>query len=179
MEFSSEYQGKTAEIASFFGATFAAFEGKDEGELIGGLVTDLLSTTPADDLFVFTALDEGALVGGCVFSRLTYEEDGRFVVILSPVAVDPARQGQGIGQALLNHGLGELKKHGIDVVMTYGDPNYYAKVGFEQITEDVAQAPLALQYPEGWLAQSLKAGELTPLIGPSRCVAALNQPHFW
>lgn len=109
MKFSSEYEDKTEAIIGLFSTTFAASEGKDEGDLIGGLVTDLLSTTLPDDLYVFTAWVEGALVGGCIFSRLTYEEDDRSVFILSPVAVDPGHQSQGIGQALLKHGLGQLR----------------------------------------------------------------------
>jgi predicted N-acetyltransferase YhbS len=47
--------------------------------------------------------------------------------------------------------------------MTYGDPSYYAKVGFMPISEADAQAPFPLSHPEGWLAQSLTERAMTPL----------------
>jgi len=147
--------------------------------LIGTLVRDLLSKTSDDDMVVFTSL-EGDVVSGCiVFTRLTYGEDDRTVFILSPVAVRTRFQRRSIGQTLLRHGLDALRAQGIDVVMTYGDPNYYAKVGFAQITQDIARAPLPLTHPEGWLAQSLTDRPLAPLKGPSRCVAALDNPIYW
>ncbi|QMU56914.1 MAG: hypothetical protein GKR98_01030 [Boseongicola sp.] len=37
----------------------------------------------------------------------------------------------------------------------YGVINFYAKIGFPRITEGIAQAPLPLSYPKGWLGQSL------------------------
>jgi putative acetyltransferase len=63
--------------------------------------------------------------------------------------------------------------------MTYGDPNYYAKVGFMPISEADAQAPFKLSQPEGWLGTAVDGHEITPLKGPSRCVEALNDPVFW
>ena len=54
-----------------------------------------------------------------------------------------------------------------------------ARVGFMPIREADAQAPFALNHPEGWLARSLTKQPLTPLKGPSRCVEALNDPVFW
>ena len=77
--------------------------------------------------------------GGIVFSRLRYEQDNRTVFVLAPVAVATDQQGKGIGQRLLIHGLASLRSAGVDIVMTYGDPNYYAKVGFVPISEADAQ----------------------------------------
>lgn len=70
-------------------------------------------------------------------------------------------------------------RDGVDVVVTYGDPGYYSRVGFKPVSEAFAPAPFRLQHPEGWQAQSLTEAELTPLKGPSRCVSALNDPAFW
>jgi predicted N-acetyltransferase YhbS len=143
------------------------------------LVLNLLSGTAAQDLFVFTAEEEGAIIGGIVFSRLTYEQDERTVFILAPVAVATDRQRTGIGQRLLTHGLASLRSAGVDIAMTYGDPNYYDKVGFKPISEADAPAPFPLKQPEGWLAQSLTDRPMTPLKGPPHCVKALNDPVFW
>ena len=173
------YKGREAELIDLFTATFAASEGEQEGALIGQLMRRLLGATPDKDLFVFTAEDDGTIVGGIVFSRLSYDQDERTVFVLAPVAVAPDQQGKGIGQKLLSHGLAALRSAGIDVAMTYGDPRFYAKVGFMPISEADAPAPFALNHPEGWLAQALTEHALTPLRGPSRCVEALNDPIFW
>ena len=179
MELLTEHKGREVEIVDLFTATFTASEGEEEGTLIGELVRNLLGGTAAKDRFVFTAEEDGVIIGGIVFSRLTYAQDERTVFVLAPVAVATDWQGQGIGQRLLNHGLAALRNAGVDIAMTYGDPNYYAKVGFRPISEADAQAPYPLKHPEGWLAQSLTDRAMAPLKGPSRCVEALNDPVFW
>jgi predicted N-acetyltransferase YhbS len=68
------------------------------------------------------------VIGRAVFSRLTYTNDARDVFILSPMAIHPKLQNNGIGQ--MRESIAVLKDHGIDILMTYGDPNYYKKVGF-------------------------------------------------
>ncbi|WP_260009575.1 GNAT family N-acetyltransferase [Leisingera aquaemixtae] len=179
MEFLSEYRGHTREIIGLFRAAFTASEGEAEGGLIAGLVRDIFAKTPDQDLFVFSAWDGSTLTGCIMFSRLRFDQDSRTVFLLSPVAVSPSRQRQGIGQALLKHGLSRIREHGVDVAVTYGDPAYYGKTGFRQITEAQAAAPVPLRVPEGWLAQPLSGAELAPLRGPSSCIEALNNPDYW
>jgi predicted N-acetyltransferase YhbS len=142
-------------------------------------VRDLLDGTGDKDLFVFTVEEDGAIIGGILFSRLIYERDERSVFVLAPVAVATDQQGKGIGQRLWSHGLAALRSAGVDIAMTYGDPNYYVKVGFMPISEVDAPAPFPLNHPEGWLGQSLTDRAMAALKGPSRCVHALNDPVFW
>jgi len=179
MDFVSGHIGRERDIFELFSATFTVSEGADEGEIIGKFVDDLMTTTAKKDLFAFSAYDNGSLVGGAFFSRLNYEQDGRKVFILSPMAVKTDRQKNGIGQKLIAFGLDELRGKGVDVAITYGDPNYYSKIGFREITEDTAQAPFDLSQPEGWLAQSLTERDLEPLFGSPVCVDALNKPDLW
>jgi predicted N-acetyltransferase YhbS len=179
MQFATAPDGREAEIIDLFTSTFSASEGEDEGRLIGELARKLLYETAANDRFVFSAEHDGAIIGGIVFSRLVYDRDPRTVFVLGPVAVAPDQQRQGIGQRLLAHGLAALRNAGVDIAMTYGDPNYYARVGFMPIGEADAPAPFPLQHPEGWLAQSLTDRAVAPLKGPARCVEALNDPAFW
>jgi putative acetyltransferase len=179
VEFTTGHEGREAEIVALFAATFTASEGEREGALIGDLVRSLLGSTAEEDLFVFTADEGGIPIGGIVFSRLTYPQDERTVFILAPVAVTPARQGRGVAQQLLEYGLAALRGAGIDIVLTYGDPGYYARVGFSRVCEADAQPPLPLKQPEGWLAKSLTGSAMIPLQGPSRCVEALDDPAFW
>lgn len=179
MEFSKKFRGREQDIIDLFRATFAHAEGMEEGALIGSLVRHQMAGTAEPDLHVFLAEMDRAIVGGAIFSRLTYDQDDRSVFILAPVAVASERQGQGIGQKLLAHGLEALRNAGVDVVLTYGDPNYYSRVGFKPITEVLAPAPFKLKQPKGWLGQSLTGGEMVPFKGAPRCIPALNDPVFW
>ena len=179
MAFSTVFDGREQAIIDLVTATFTASEGAGEGALIGELVRNLLGGTAPADRLVVTAEEGGEIVGAAVFSRLTFAADDRDVFILAPLAVATDRQGEGIGQGLVAHGLTALRAAGVDVALTYGDPAYYAKVGFAPITEAFARPPFRLNHPEGWLGQALTARALTPLEGPSRCVEALNDPAFW
>jgi putative acetyltransferase len=173
------FEGHENSICNLFKQTFTASEGSDEGALIGNLVHDLLARTPAAELRVFRATDKGRLIGAVVFTRLIYPEDPRCVVLLSPMAVATDRQRQGIGQALIHHALTALRNQGVKVAITYGDPEFYHRVGFKAITEDEAQAPLPLSLPHGWIGQSLTDKEMPTLLGKPTCVPAMNRADIW
>ncbi|MHA7828097.1 MAG: GNAT family N-acetyltransferase [Roseovarius sp.] len=179
MELTTNYTDRTDEVIELFNSTFAASEGAAEGELIAQLVREMFATVSPEDIFVFLALDNEAITGAIIFTRLTYPDDARTVFVLAPVAVATSQQGKGVGQALLNYGLSHLRDCNVDVALTYGDPSYYTRVGFEQISDTLAQPPLKLEYPEGWLGQSLSDKPLTQLSGRSHCVEALNSPNYW
>lgn len=175
----SGFLGHEHEISELFSTSFTASEGAGEGKLIGELATNLMETPPAGDLFVFSNYEDQSLAGCIMFSRLTYEQDDRAVFLLAPVAVRPDRQNKGMGQKLISFGLNELRRNGIDLVLTYGDPNYYSKVGFQQISQDLARPPLKLDHPFAWQGQSLCGSTIAPLSGPSRCAKALDKPELW
>ena len=64
-----------------------------------------------------------------VFLKSTYDVSG---YILSPLAVSPEYQSQGVGSALINSGIDMLTKDGVGVLLVYGDPNYYQRFGFKE-----------------------------------------------
>jgi len=166
------------EIEKLFTKVFSDSEGESEGLLIGTLVRDLVNSTAPDDLYGFLSMDNGKIIGSIFFSRLTFESMIS-AFILSPVAIHTDYQGQGIGQQLINHGINHLKGSGVELVFTYGDPDFYKRVGFEIISENIAKAPLKLKYPAGWLCQSLVGNRIEPIPGNSFCVSALNHPEYW
>ena len=178
MEIEAGHRGREAELVDLFQASFSESEGETEGALIAQLVSKLMDT-PSDDLFIFTAHAGEVLMGGLIFSRLRYAHDKRSIFVLGPVAVAPGHQSKGVGQQLIAAGLDALRRAGVDIAMTYGDPAYYGRVGFRPISEAEAQAPFPLQHPEGWQSQSLTGQAAGALSGPSRCVEALNDPIFW
>lgn len=175
----SEYtDGCKDTIRALFADTFTDSEGAAEGELIGNLAYDLLTTTDAEDIRIFTAHDAGKIVGSIIFTALTFENGAR-AFLLAPVAIRTEFQGKGIGQALIGHGLARLKELGIEAVFTYGDPAFYSKTGFSHISEDRIQACFKLSAPEGWLCQSLTGNSLPALTGTPKCVKAFSNPDFW
>jgi putative acetyltransferase len=179
MEFVDLGAGQADAISALYREAFTASEGPEEGALIGALAHRLLTGTPARDIHAFAARVEGELVGAIVFSRMSYAGDARLVFVLAPVAVATDRQGQGVGSALIGHGLDALRARGVDVALTYGDPAYYGRMGFRPITTEIAAAPYPLQFPHGWLGQALDGGPLRPLVGEVACVPALADPAFW
>ena len=179
MQFSAYNTDQSDEIKSLFARTFTDSANEVEGQIVADLAEDLLATTDENDLFVFVAHnDAGKLAGSIIFSRLTFAS-GINAFLLSPVAVDTPFQSSGTGRALINFGLDVLKNQGVELVFTYGDPGFYSRVGFSEVSETVAQAPLPLSQPQGWLGQSLVGQAMPPACGQCQCVAALNKPEIW
>lgn len=179
MKFSTYDPGTKSEIKALFTEVFSAAEEKSEGLLIGNLVDEMMSSTPQKDLYGFVATENQGILGCIFFSRMTFTQNPIKVFILSPVAVHSQHQQKGIGQQLINYGLEKLKEAKVEIVLTYGDPNFYTKVGFKQISEEIIKAPLALTYPHGWLGQSLTGNTIQPITETPKCVVALNKPEYW
>lgn len=166
------------EICSVFKTSFTASEGAEEGEAIASLVTSLLDQADADETLVHVAHLEGRCVGAILWSWLVYPSGAR-IRLLSPVAVHPDVQGQGVGQALIAYGLDQLRAQGVAGAVTYGDPAFYGKVGFAPITVDDVAAPYALSMPVGWLGQSLTDAPLSGLQEAPTPVPAFATPEMW
>ena len=166
------------QIKSLFTKVFSDSESESEGILIGNLAYELMTETDEVDLYGFVAIEQEVIIGCIFFSRLTFDS-GINAFILSPVAVHTDYQGKGVGQQLINYGINTLKNEGVELIMTYGDPNFYSKVGFKPVNEETIKAPLRLTYPEGWLGHSLNSNSVDPIAGQPSCVKALNKPEYW
>ena len=166
------------QVKKLFTEVFTESEGRVEGKLIGELASELQETTDPSDIFSFIAKDGDTIVGCIILARITFETPVD-AFILSPVAVATDYQRQGLGKKLIRFGLEYLKSKDVELVFTYGDPDFYSKVGFQQITEDVAKAPYKLSQPEGWLAQHLDSDKIEPIKGGSTCVKALSRQIYW
>ena len=91
-------------------------------------IRDTVSAIPG---LSFAALDEGALVGTIQCWPVLFDaDDGRDLplVMVGPVAVEPARQRDGIGRELMRHALDKAEALGqADALMLIGDPEYYGR----------------------------------------------------
>ncbi len=82
----------------------------------------------------FAALDGAVLVGTiqcwpvCLVAA---NGGGHALVMVGPVAVEPARQGEGVGQALMTRSLAAAEARGLGgALCLIGDPDYYGRFGF-------------------------------------------------
>ncbi len=173
--FTSSY---TDEVVELFKDVFSESENESEGRLVGNLVSDLITTTDPEDLIGLVATANDRIIGCIFFSRFILPSKQN-AYILSPVAIATNKQSTGVGQRLITHGLEYLKSLHVELVFTYGDPMFYSKVGFKQISEKIVKAPFKLSQPEGWLAQSLDGKPINAMKGTSSCVKALSSQTYW
>lgn len=166
------------QVTDLFRSVFTTSEGEEEGRLIGTLASKLSLGIDNQEIICFGAYDGESIIGAIFFSRLRFNEAIQ-VFMLSPVAVNTKNQGKGVGQGLINHGLSELKNRSVAVTVTYGDPSFYSKVGFQPMSESVIQAPLKLSMPGGWLGQSLTGEPIPTIKGRPTCVEEFNDPVYW
>ena len=177
MELRKYQKSEANEIIELFKRVFSDSEGESEGLVISELVENIFKSTDEKDLFGFVSRTEDKITGCILFSRLTFETPIE-AFMLSPVAVDTEHQGQGIGQKLINYGINELRSKGVELVFTYGDPNFYSKTGFKSISQEQIKSPYPLSHPEGWLGQSIQGNQIEIPEKPS-CVKAFDNPHYW
>lgn len=171
-------KSRRTEIADLFRSVFTSSEGEKEGERVGQLSSALASKIDNQEIICLGADEDEWLAGAIFFSRLRFDSALR-VYLLAPVAVSTAYQGEGVGQALINYGLKQIKRCGADIVITYGDPCFYSKLGFQPLPETVIQAPLRLSMPQGWQGQSLTGVTIPSIHGRPTCVKPFNDPVYW
>lgn len=126
-------------------ADHARVEGIVEAAFGRPLEAEILATVRAGDDCVSTtvAVDAGQIVAQVLFSRVSLPgADHANLCALGPVAVDPPRQGEGIGSALIRAALEPLSDGRWDAIFLLGNPRYYARFGFE------LAAPLGFHYSQ-------------------------------
>lgn len=114
------------DVASIRRINESAFQRPAEADLV-----DRLRAACPEALSLVADVD-GDTVGHILFSPVVVESDGRRVVGqgLAPMAVQPDRQRQGIGSALVRRGLDEIRAAGCPFVVVVGHPEYYPRFGF-------------------------------------------------
>ncbi len=166
------------DISQLFTAVFTASAGEKEGSLVGNLAARLAEQIDNDEIIAFGVYEETTLIAAIFFSRLKLNAP-LAVYLLAPVAVATAYQGKGIGKALIQYGINQLKQRSVAIVVTYGDPAFYSKVGFQALSEQVIAAPLPLSMPWGWLGQSLREAAISIIKERPAYVKEFNNLAFW
>jgi putative acetyltransferase len=103
----------------------------------------------------FVAEDDGLIVGFTMLSYVAVEE--RRVPILTPLAVRPDRQREGIGAAVVRAALAAADGRGEPLVLVEGVPSYYPQFGFRPALELGLLRPDERIPEAAWLAAPLRA----------------------
>ena len=104
-----------------------------QGVVVADLVDDLRRAMRTDRDVAAVAEDHGQVVGHVMFTHCWLDAPRQLVdvQVLSPLAVRADQQGQGIGAALVRHGVQLMIDRDVPVVFLEGDPGYYSRLGFE------------------------------------------------
>lgn len=104
----------------------------DHGQTVAGLVDALRADCAAGQGLSLVAACGGDVVGHVMFTRSLLDAPQRLVdvQVLSPLAVVPERQGEGIGDRLVRRGLHSMTERSVPVVFLEGPPGYYGRFGF-------------------------------------------------
>jgi len=127
-----------------------AFAGPAEGDLVERL------RASGDLVLALVALTDDTIVGYAAWPRLwiTTPRDQYKAIALAPLAVARAQQRNGVGSALVQEGLAQLRTWGESLVFVLGDPVYYRRFGFS--------AEAASAYESMYAGSHLMALRLTP-----------------
>ncbi|MEE1622046.1 GNAT family N-acetyltransferase [Zafaria sp. Z1313] len=123
-----------AEREAVSGVVRSAFGAADpeEGRTVAALVERLRGLWDEGRGFELVAVAPDGPVGHVGLTRAYVDavEELHHVLVLSPLAVDPAWQGRGIGQALVRGALEASGAAGYRLVFLEGAPSFYPKLGF-------------------------------------------------
>jgi putative acetyltransferase len=114
--------------------TETAFSGKpyaggDEQDVIDNLRKACALTLS------LVATDNSEVVGQATFSPAEISSNTGVWFALGPISVAPERQGERIGEQLIEAGIEHISKLGASGCILTGDPNYYSRHGFEVASE--------------------------------------------
>lgn len=116
---------RAADVPGIRALNLAAFDTSTEADLVDAL------RLHADPIVSLVADDSQTIVGHILFSPVTLLPSPEVRIMgLAPMSVEPARQRQGIGSALIHEGLARCRRLGSGVVVVLGHAEYYPRFGF-------------------------------------------------
>jgi len=128
--------------AAIFAVTEAAFGNHPHSEGTEPYIIDALRAD-GDLLASLVAEDDGTIIGHVAYSPATLSDGSDGWWVLGPISVLPARQGEGIGRRLVEHGSSIARERGAKGIILVGDPALYGRFGFIQDTPIQLDEPLA------------------------------------
>lgn len=138
-----------SDIQAIADVTRAAFADHPHSDHCEQFIINALRDAGVLSISLVAEIDD-QIVGHIAFSPVSISDGSSNWYGLGPVSVLPQWQKQGIGQALIKHGLAFLKENHAQGCVLLGEPDYYRRFGFQHS----ANLILAGVPPEYFLALS-------------------------
>lgn len=122
----AETSADTSPIRSL---TDAVFNGVEHSSQTEGAIVDALRQAGALTISL-VAEQNDTIIGHVAFSPVLIDGEDLGWFGLDPVSVSSSLQRGGIGTALIEEGLRQLRHRGATGCVVLGDPNYYRRFGF-------------------------------------------------
>jgi predicted N-acetyltransferase YhbS len=178
IKFSLTKTNKAKSIQHFFKKVFTKSEGKKEGNIVGILSFKLAKLIDGKNVIGIEGTINNRIVAYIFLTTLVFKED-YLVYLLAPVAVDNKIQKKGVSKKIIKFGIKYLKEHKVDILMTYGDPSYYSKVGFKKTKVSIIPAPYKLSQPIGWLINKISSKKINKFKSEPNCVRPFRNKKLW
>jgi putative acetyltransferase len=146
-----------------------------EQDVVPDLVDALRESAAWIEGLSFVAEVGGRVVGHVLLTRGLLDARTRLVdvLVLSPLAVLPVMQGQGIGRALVRHALAAAEARGEPAVFLEGSPAYYPQFGF------MPGEPLGFRRPSLRIPEPAFQVATTPAYQPWMTGTLVYPDVFW
>ena len=152
----------------------------EENKVIMNLAQELSKETTSPSIKSLIAEVDNQVIGYVSYSPIFLKSSSYISgYILAPLAVSQEHQKQGIGLNLMKSGIGMLIKEAVGVLLVYGDPDYYGRLGFEEEIERFFVPSYPLKYSFGWTGMKLNLTVIPNTSVKFECVAALSKPDLW
>ncbi|HEX4489769.1 MAG TPA: N-acetyltransferase [Acidimicrobiia bacterium] len=164
-----ERAGDEPAITAIHAAAFRRPDQPDVEPPEAQLVTDLRAGDAWIPELSIVAVDGDTIVGHVVCTRATIARSIP-VLGLGPIGVVPARQGHGIGIALVRAALATADARGERLVALLGSPAYYSRFGFGPASAH------GIEPPREWYGEDFQVFPLTAATGTERGKFAYAKP---
>lgn len=111
--------------------------------------------------FDFVADEDGTILGFTMLSRVALEDRSERPLILTPMAVRPDRQREGIGSKIVRAAITAADEAGEPIILVEGVPTYYPRFGFRSATALGIERPDGRIPDDAWMALPLRAYDPT------------------
>jgi putative acetyltransferase len=170
----------TADLDDVLRVESVAFGMDKEAELTQGLLGDP-TAVPTISLLAFA--DDGQPIGHVLFTsaRVVGESASPKTMLLAPLAVVPAAQKRGVGEALTREALKLAKGIGVELVFVLGHPGYYPRFGFAPAGAQGLDAPypIPVEAAAAWMVLELVDGAIERASGTLQVADSLMRPEHW
>ena len=129
---------RSDDVAVIAEITREAFRSQPYSSHTEHFIIDALRSSSALSISLVAETD-AQVVGHIAFSPVDISDGSQGWYGLGPVAVRSEFQGQGIGRALIEHGLAALQKLDAQGCVLLGNPMFYGRFGFRNNTELVLE----------------------------------------